>query len=207
MINLKTVEIDKYIHEQLIKPYSDKLTEQDLIKINKIILNKYNIKGEEIEYHYSDLKLLSNLERCSLEIIDINDDLIENLNTLKHIKTIEFSHNKIKTAKTISCNLYKIVLNFVTENVLNLIENCESVETIEIIESDGIDINDLIKFKNIKNLYLYNCRISNSGMLKSLYNLETLKLDGSKLDDENILNELSNSIKITRNISFILANA
>ncbi len=207
MIDIQTTEIDKYIHEQLIKPYSTKLTEEDILNVKKIVLNKYNLKGETIKYDYSDLKYLVNLEKCSIEILEITNPLVENINTLTNITTLELSHNKIECTCQFHGSFKKLIFKQISESILNLIENSESVETIEIIDFKNINVDHLLRFKNVKNLYIYHSTIVHSENLKELQKLQNLKLDGSTLDNESILDHLKDRVNIQKRDNFLLADA
>lgn len=203
---IKSKEIDKYIHELLIKPYTIELNEEDLKKVKRIVLSKYNIKNEIVEYDYSDLSKLTNLEKCSIEFLDITDELINNLNQLENLKTIEINSCKIKSVDIIKNNIEKIMLQKVDNHFFTIFDTL-NVETIEIIDFKEIDLAMLSQYVYLKNLYIYNSNIINFKQVLQMKSIETLKLDGSKIDDEEVLEKISKNVAVQRKDEFLLANA
>lgn len=203
MIN--SIEIDKYIHELLIKPYTEGLNENDLQKVKTIVLSKYNIKNEIVEYDYSDLSKLVNLEKCSIEFLDITDELINNLNQLENLKTIVINSCKIKSIEKIKNNIGKIIIKNSSEDFFTLFD-IPNVETIEIIGFEKIDISILSGYTRLKQLYIYNSNIMSFKQILNMTSLNTLKLDGSKIDDESIIDRISKNIFVQRKNEFLLTS-
>jgi len=203
---INSQEIDKYIHNLLLKPYMIELKKDDLDKVKNIVLSKYNIKHEIIEYDYSDLSKLPNLEKCSIEFLDITDELINNINKLENLKTLEFNSCEIKAVGKIKNNLNKILLQSLEQQIFLMFED-NNVETIEIIDFKNIDLSILSKFTHLKNLYIYNSNIINFSKILDMKSVEVLKLDGSEIDDEVASNMISKSIFVQKNDKFVLANA
>lgn len=202
---IKSKAIDEYIHNILLKPHSEDLSEEDLKLVKGLIINKYNIKNEEVIYDYSDLKELINLEKCSIEFLEITDELIQNINTLNNLKIFELGHTPSKSSsEKIYNSLSRIIMNNVNSEMLDLFENCSNVESVKLIEiKDIIDIEKIIKFKNLKYLYIYNSKVINSEFLKQFEKLQVLKLDGTKLDNDDILKEISPDVKIQKKEVFL----
>lgn len=200
---LKSQEIDKYVHNILFKPYDTKLEQADLDKVKEIVLSKYNIKNEIVEYDYSDLSKLINLEKCSIELLKITDEFIDNINLLQNLKTIEVNACEICSSKKISCHLEKIILQNTDEKLLELF-NTFDMELIELIGFKKIDLSIFKRYTNLKDLYIYNSNITNFKQVLCAENLENLKLDGSKLDDEEVLDKISPNIKVQKKARFLL---
>lgn len=202
---IKSKEIDKYIHEILIKPYSNELSESDLEKVKNIVLSKYNIKNEIVEYDYSDLSQLINLEKCSIEFLDITDELVEQLNTLENLKIIEINSCNLKTTLKIKDKLKKMILTNSDDSILALFEHT-AIDTIEIMNFKTIDLNNLTHFIALKNLYIYNSNIRNFAQILNMSSVEVLKLDGSKIDDDEVLSKIGKNVSVQMREEFLLAD-
>lgn len=202
---IKSKAIDEYVRNILLKPHSENLSEEDLKLVKKLIINKYNIKNEEVLYDYSDLRELTNLEECSVEFIEITDELIQNINTLNNLKIFELGHTSLETSgEKIYNPLSTIIMNSVNSEMLDLFENCSNVESVILIGiNDFVDIEKIIKFKNLKYLYIYNSRIINAEFLKYFEKLQILKLDGSKLDNDDVLRRINSNVKIQKREMFL----
>lgn len=200
---LKSQEIDKYVHNILFKPYDTKLEQADLDKVKEIVLSKYNIKNEIVEYDYSDFSKLINLEKCSIEFLKITDEFIDNINLLQNLKTIEVNACEICSSKEVNCHLKKIILQNIDEKYLELF-NTFDAELIELIGFKELDLSILKGYTNLKDLYIYNSNITNFKQVLYMENLENLKLDGSKLDDEEALDKISPNINVQKKDRFLL---
>lgn len=203
---INSQEIDKYIHNFLLKSYMMELKKDDLDKVKNIVLSKYNVKHEIVEYDYSDLSKLSNLEKCSIEFLEITDELINNINMLKNLRTLEFNSCEIKTVEKVKNNLNKILLQNMEQELFLIFEG-NNIETIEVIDFKNIDLSILSRFTHLKNLYIYNSSIINFSKILDMKSVEVLKLDGSEIDDEVVFNMISKSILVQKNEKFLLANA
>ena len=203
MINSK--EIDKYIHELLIKPYNVKLEATDLEKVKKIVLSKLNIKNELVEYDYNDLSQLVNIEKCSLEFLDINDELVRNLNLLNFLKSLELNSCNIKTNTQINNAIETLILKDMDKSAFSMF-NCTSIDTIELIDFQKVDLLDMMSYICVKNLYIYNSNIINFEQILNMGNIKVLKLDGSKIDNEEVLDKISKEIVVQRKEEYLLCD-
>ena len=58
--------------------------------------------------------------------------------------------------------------------------------------------------KSLKNVYIYNSETKNFSKIKELSNLEKLGLDGTNIDAEYILDEISNYVDIHKDETYLL---
>ena len=201
---IKTKEIDKYIHNVLLKRKDTLLTEDDLKIIKRIVLSAVDFDGEKITYDFDDIKQLTNLGSCTLEFFEIDNEIVSSLSSLKRLEELNISHCKFLNSNKISCNLKTLIISYTDLNEFDILEFPEGIDTLKLIEVGKIDFNILTKLKNIKNLYIYNSEINNIKEISKLTVLSRLKLDGTKIDDEDILIKLDKNIQIQRKDVYLL---
>ena len=203
---IKTNEIDKYIHNILLKRNNEELTNEDLDKVKKIVLSGQNFDGEKIICDFNDFIYLKNLESCTLEFFDITDEIISILESLKNLNTLTLNHCKFVVNEIKNASISTLIISHVdTSNVPKLIE-CGNLETIQFISTGIVDITNFTELKSLKNVYIYNSETKNFSTIKELPNLERLGLDGTKIDDEHVLDEISTSVDVHKSENYLLCS-
>ena len=151
-------------------------TDFDVLKQN-LDINNLTIDNKKIGINEIDtINSLNNLDEISFNFCEINAEEISLPNTLKYL-TFSF------------CNV-----DFKCNNNLNELEELEIIEDEE--DKVIIDINDLLQFKNLKVLRIYNCNIKNSTNINKFERLEKIYLDGSLVDTEDFSDILNKNIKL-----------
>lgn len=201
---IKTKEIDKYIHNVLLKKNNEKLTEEDLLKVKELVLSGVNLDNEKIVCDFEDFTKLVSLESCILEQFDITDEFVLNLNSLKNLTDLTFSHCNFLSNKKIECEIKRLIIAYTKLNGFDILKNFEIVDTLMLIEANDVDLNELIQFKNIKKLCIYNSKVINMERINEFAKLKTLKLDGSEIDNEDILLKISKDIIVQREDKYLL---
>lgn len=168
-----------------------------------ITLSQLNIIGEKIEVDIEKLAENTELEDIVIKNFDVNNKLINILNTMK----------KLKKAWFINCNF---INDIQLKNINSLkLENCNkinmqlfenTIEHLYIIECKEIDINkikhlNLItlglekedvknlkmveQFENLENLYLQEIDLNDNINYLKLNKLKRVNFNGSKVEDKN----------------------
>lgn len=193
-ILIKTKELNEYIHNILYKPYAENLTQKDLNKVEKIILSRFDINDEEIIYNFEDLKLLSNLNSIQLDGFTIDDNIVEILNSLTNVDHLTFEHCKIESHQKILLKLEMLIIAYTQFENLEIFNEIETVDFLEIIHSENVNIKDILNFKMLESLYIEDSTIINFNQINKFKCLEELVLDASKVDDLNALEEIKNKV-------------
>ena len=95
-------------------------------------------------------------------------------------------------------NLYKHIKGWgetSNDHTLTVVFNKNTIEKIEELRfenSNLIDISGLEKFRNLKTLYIYFCKVSDISALENLTNLTHLDLEHNKISDISALKNLTN---------------
>jgi len=168
-------------------------------KLKSIVLNNFDAKGNVIKHDFEQLK---EIETCTLNRFEINDEIINNLNKMNNLKTIIFSHCIFQCESGLQNSIENFMIIYCKDVKLEYIKNSNLVKTLMITKNENIDINELKIFKNIEEMSLFECEIKNFSEIKSFGYLKTLKLDGSKIDNESILAEIQDRINVMYNKTY-----
>ena len=178
----------------------------ELEEIDELSLVNKNFLGQDLGIDLTEIVKVNNLKNLSIKFFTITDEIIETLNKLEKLETIEILMCKMETSKIIENNIKTIYIHSVEGlNIDNF--QTENLEYIRIENSGLIDIYKLTKFSNLERLELVNCpiisvpKISMIKSLEELYlqeidlqfdleisNLQKLRfisLNGSKVKDRN----------------------
>lgn len=178
----------------------------ELEEIDELSLVNKNFLGQDLGIDLTEIVKVKNLKNLSIKFFTITDEIIETLNKLEKLETIEILMCKMETSKIIENNIKTIYIHSVEGlNIDNF--QTENLEYIRIENSGLIDIYKLTKFSNLERLELVNCpiisvpKISMIKSLEELYlqeidlqfdleisNLQKLRfisLNGSKVKDRN----------------------
>lgn len=196
--------IKSKIYSNLKKQFSEQLTDEELKKIKSMTLNSKDSNQNRISYNEYDYKCLENLETITLNGFIIDDEMITKLNYLKNLKTIIFNHCIFENKKTMKNEIEHLLITYSKTEKLNLFKTVKNIKTLELIEVGEIDLNDITNMENIIELSIYNSKIRNSIMINNFKNLKKLKLDGSLVDEENLLNLLNENIEFSYKEKYFL---
>lgn len=186
---IKSVDLLNKTKEILDK---DEISEQDLNSIEHLTLNKYKLNGKESDINLSELYLFKNLRTLTLINFSINKDFIKIINELKFLWAIQFSGCDIEDAVPINQSVSQLIFDYCKNFKCELINNNK---IIKIIGSE-IDLRQLNKIDNTKELYLQDCKIKNTEEILKYNRLELLNLDGSNVENDNILDKLDKRIRV-----------
>lgn len=204
MVKIKNSFLKERIYNALRKNEDEELTINELQQIKYLKLDGKTFSNEDITYYLTDFAHLNNIQKIIFDQFFINDNLIEIINFLKSLNDVEFSHCVFQNITKIETQIKKLTFSYCEEINFNIISQSEKVESLDIysFKENIIDLNKLLKYSNIKNLSLFNTNIINSSCLKDFINLESLNLNGSIIDCENVQNLLKNNVKFSHNKYF-----
>ena len=158
-MNIKTESI-KDILESFFNKTIDLITEQDLLKIKSLNIERIDFDGSLLEINYDDLKWFTNLIELRINNCMVNYKLLNNIKKLTNINKISF----------INCDFIDEPSDFF--NNLNLksliLDNCIGLSNISI--------------KNIQLLIIRNMNFD-----FALYNIEKLEIFNSDIIGSNNL--------------------
>lgn len=186
-------EVDKLIKLNL-KKYDGILSDSDLKLVKELNLTNKTFSGKSKNINLDFLRFTNNLEKISIQHFDISNNVIDILNSLNNLYSIEFSFCK-----------FNFKNNLENKKLQSIYINCCSVKdyskikltrNFTIIGENKLNLKILENKSNVENLSLNNCNINNFKYIKDFYNLKILNLDGSVFDEKNLQN-LNRNIEIS----------
>ena len=186
-------EVNKLIKLNL-KKYDGILSDSDLKLVKELNLSNKTFSGKSKNINLDFLRFTNNLEKISIQYFDIGNNVIDILNSLNNLYSIEFSFCK-----------FNFKNNLENKKLQNIYINCCSVKdyskikltrNFTIIGENKLNLKILENKSNVENLSLNNCNINNFKYIKNFYNLKILNLDGSVFDEKNLQN-LNRNIEIS----------
>lgn len=186
-------EVDKLIKLNL-KKYDGILSDSDLKLVKELNLSNKTFSGKSKNINLDFLRFTNNLEKISIQHFDISNNVIDILNSLNNVYSIEFSFCK-----------FNFKNNLENKKLQSIYINCCSVKdyskikltrNFTIIGENKLNLKILENKSNVENLSLNNCNINNFKYIKDFYNLKILNLDGSVFDEKNLQN-LNRNIEIS----------
>ena len=164
--------------------------------MKSIVLNKFDVKENVIQYDFEQFK---EVESCTLNRFEINDDIINKLEQMKNLKTIIFSHCVFTNEKKLKNNIESLMIIYGKNVKFETIECSKTIKRLMITKFENLDMDELIRFENLEELCLYECEIKNFSNIKIFKYLQSLKLDGSQIDQKEVIDEISSKIKVQYN--------
>ena len=164
--------------------------EIELENINDIFLTNLNSKGEKIGTDISEISKLKKLKNLDLKGFELSDDIASIISSFKELEGLRLYSCESKDTIAMDLSKLKILL----------LDNCKTVnltdiqlpERVLVINGGVVDLSKFINSSKIKNLEIKSSEIMYSELLKNMGNLKVLNVDGSTLDNEEILEDLKN---------------
>ena len=175
-------------------------------KIKQIKLEAKTFLDEEIQYYLDDFLYLSEIQKIVLDRFNVDDKLIEIINSLKNLENIEFSHCTFNSMERIKNKIKVLTITYCKNINFNIIISKDTVTELRIYEFDKnvLSIEFILEYVNIQKLSIFNATIKNSNKLKNFANLKALNIDGSNLDIDNLSDLLRSGIKVSHKKYYFL---
>lgn len=193
---LEDKELEKIACFKLGKFETQELQIDDLSKIEEINISNRKLSGDKKNISLQELRLFPNLKRISLQYFTIDNSVIEILNMLKELETLQLS----------SCKIISDIV-FQNQTLKSLCLNCCDInnynslyapEVLEIIGIDNFRLDKILGKEYIKKLYMQSTRVKGFSTIDKCINLKSLNLDGSKVDDNKKIEELKKRISVSQ---------
>ena len=190
IIKFENNTIKEKVYSLLNKKENENLTLEEMKKVKSILLNENNIDNSKNIYTFSDFNNLRYLEEITLNKFNIDDECINKINSLKGLKTIIFNNCLWNNTTKIKLDIQSVIITN-SKFPDMLLENYKEILKATLIGIKELDLNYISDMIDIEELCIYNSNIKNANKLLDFTKLKTLKLDGSKLDNEKILDVIS----------------
>lgn len=190
--------LEKSIRMQLLKLKNETLTSEDLEKITDLGLNNFTFSNKAKNIDLAELSMFPNLTNLTLQHFNIAEKELETLQQL----------NKLKYLKLASCNIvskevYKLPsleTLAITSSDFKDLSNIELPRCVTINDINRlIDISNIIGLDNVEQLRLNNIKkVFGINIAKKMPNLKVLNIDGTEVDDIQVVEELKQRIIVSQ---------
>lgn len=158
------------------------ITKQNADEIRRLDLNQLSVTGKKNDIDLQELVEFHNLETLGLRNFEINEKDVLNICNVKNLILINCAINVHQKINSNIKYLRMIRCDNVEHNILN-----EKLEMLELEDIDTLDIDELIKYSNLKELKIDRCKsIANLNNLSKLVSLERLSINEVEMDAINI---------------------
>lgn len=194
-MKIENETLRKYIQYKTSNYGKEDFLEEDLAKIKDVSLNQKNFTEELQEIDLSELSKIPNLEILSLQNFEINNQAIDKLKNCKNLKTLQLEVCYFDP--NVELNIQQL------ENII--IKYCKIedwrkiplIKNVTIESGEKIDLEDLTNYEKVAELRLNNLEVHNFKKILEYKNLNKLNLDGSKVDDESVMEILKSNVEIS----------
>ena len=198
--------MNKYLERDLklkLLDYDEKpLTQDNLNKITEFSLNNYTLSDKPKEIDLSELSALVNINNLTLQRFYIGEEQLKMLSSFQHLGILQIVSCQIDSNNTYSIpSLRDLIIS--TSEIINKL----GIVLPEHVTINGIntkfDLSSLEGLDKTKDLRLTNIKkVHNSSLLIKTPSLETLMLDGSKLDDKSVIDAIKDRVLISQEEHF-----
>lgn len=201
IINLESTDLENNIRNRLFLSGIEPITQNLILKIKTLNINKLGYGLKENNFNPEELKLFKNLEICEFTGMEITDEILGALKTLENLKVLSFDYCSNNTTQKIDSKIEKVLILNSNFNFIDILSNKNAIKTMQIQRTpEQVDIERFVSALNLENLCIYNSEIFNAQDLQKFENLKILRLDGSSVDDEKSINNLG--IKVNKEENF-----
>lgn len=195
-MRLNDKELEKVICFKVGKFFGEELEKEDFEELEELNINNRNFSGKYKNISLQELTLFPNIKRLSLQYFEIDDSLVEVLNKLENLESLEFaSCGFFQNAQLRNNSLNSLLLNCCKVKDYNKIF---APENFTIIGDENIRLDQIDGKENVRKMYLQDSKVKNFGKIEKYENLEKLNLDGSIVDNKDMLEEVKKRISVSQ---------
>ena len=176
-------------------------TEEELENVRDIFLTNLNARGEKMNTDISELVRLKKLRNLDLKGFDLTPEVLEVIRNMKVLTGLKFY--ECNSEEPISIDLEQLKSLILDACKVEFGSGIDSLETLLVVNSGTVDVSRLPLGKKLKDLGIKNSEIVNSGKLSEIESLKSLNIDGSALDNEEVLKALlANKVAVSHEYEY-----
>lgn len=189
--------LEQIIRIKLAKMNNEQITNENFEKITELGLNNVTFSNKPKDIDLSEIKPFSNLQILTLQNFQIDDIDLNLLSEFKNLKTLQISSCNISSNKTHQIPaLEKLIIN--TSQFKNFPKIILPKSVVINGINRNIDLENLEGIENVENIYLTNIKkIVNFEIVYQMRLLNILNIDGSKIDNKKVLENLRENISVS----------
>ena len=163
----------------------------DIEEIEEISIQDINLMENRLNIDLTEISKLKGLKKVSLKFFEITDDIIDSINRLKFLETIDFSMCIFKNTKAFSTNLKSVIIYNCQDFNINMINDID-LEELQLFHSGIVDIAKLKSFTNLKYLRIAHCNVISIPSVSEFENLEQLYLNHTDIPYDIDISKMKN---------------
>lgn len=164
------------------------LSEDDLNKVTEILISNKNLRGEVINTDLSELVKLRKLQSLDLKGFELSEEVLRVIHGLPELVALSLYDCQAKESVAINIERLKSLILDHCQN-MNFSE-IHLPETLLIVDGGVVDVSKFQHHQHLKDLGIKSSEIIHANSLEEITSLKNLNVDGSTLDDDNIVNKL-----------------
>lgn len=160
----------------------------DIEDIEEISIQDINLMQNKLNIDLTEISKLKNLKSISLKFFEITDEVIQAINQLQSLETIEFLMCIFNNKETLSEKLKSVTIFNCQDFNIDMLKLNTTIEELQLVHSGIVDIADISNFKSLKYLKIAHCSAISIPSIDTLERLEQLYLNHIEMPyDINIL--------------------
>ncbi len=171
---------EKIIDKNLSRIIKVKMCTSDVNNIEEIediSIQDINLMENKLNIDLTEIAKLRNLKNVSLKFFEITDEVIESINKLEFLETIDFSMCVFKNTKVLQPKLKSVIIYNCQDFNINILNGNTILENLQITHSGIVDIHEISNFKDLKYLKIAHCNAISIPSIATLQNLEQIYLN------------------------------
>ena len=172
--------IEKIVDKNLSRIIKIKMCTSDINNIEdieEISIQDINLMQNKLNIDLTEIVKLKNLKSISLKFFEITDEIIQSINQLEYLETIEFSMCIFKNKKELPKKIKSVIIFNCQDFNIKMLSTDTILEELQLVHSGIIDSTDISNFKSLKYLKIAHCSAISVPSIATLESLERLYLN------------------------------
>lgn len=164
----------------------------DIEDIEDISIQDINLMQNKLNIDLKEIVKLKNLKSVSLKFFEITDEVVQAINQLQYLETIEFSMCIFKNKEVLHKNIKSVIIVNCQDFKIGMLNANTTLEELQLVHSGIVDIVDISNFKNLKYLKIAHCSVISVPSITKLEYLERLYLNHIEIPYDIDISKMSN---------------
>lgn len=186
---------EKIIDKNLSRIIKIKMCTSDINNIEDIediSIQDINLMQNKLNIDLKEIVKLKNLKSVSLKFFEITDEVVQAINQLQYLETIEFSMCIFKNREVLHKNIKSVIIVNCQDFNIDMLNANTTLEELQLVHSGIVDIADISNFKSLKYLKIAHCSAISIPSIIKLECLERLYLNHIEIPYDIDISKMSN---------------
>lgn len=164
----------------------------DIEDIEDICIQDINLMEKKLNIDLTEIAKLKNLKSVSLKFFEITDEVVQAINQVQYLETIEFSMCIFKNKEVLNKNIKSVIIVNCQDFKIDMLNANTILEELQLVHSGIVDMVDISNFKNLKYLKIAHCSATSVPSITKLEYLERLYLNHIEIPYDIDISKMSN---------------